>query len=153
MVATRKKSKKLSVVSSNSLPDDLTVFVDCSLGRKIVPEMLRSVGAKVIAHDEVFQQGTKDETWLSEAGKKGWIVLTKDKRIRYRVNEINMLVRAKVGAVVLASRGDLQGKEMGEIFCKALSAIQRLARKEKRPFIANLTKDGLLNKIYPPKKT
>lgn len=151
MVAMQQKSKKLSDANSNSLPNDLIFFIDCSLGKQIVPNMLRAAGAKVIAHDEVFPQGTKDEEWLSEAGKKGWIVLTKDKRIRYHINEINMLVRAKVAAIVLASRGDLQGKEMGEIFCRAIPSILRLCKKVSRPFIANLSKDGSLQQMYPKK--
>ena len=45
------------------------------------------VGESVEIHDDHFAPDAKDEVWLVEVGKRGWIVLTKDDRIRYRVTE------------------------------------------------------------------
>jgi len=96
MVANEDTSKKQSAASLPSPPEDglgseafkeilmdaapdWVFFVDRCLGRRIIPEMLRSAGEIVRAHDEVFRQDTRDEKWLTEVGKNGWIVLTKDK--------------------------------------------------------------------------
>ena len=65
------------------LPGRVVFFVDRSLGRKIIPGALRDAGEEVRIHDEHFPQDAKDEVWLAEAGKQGWVVLTKDKNIRY----------------------------------------------------------------------
>ena len=33
-------------------------------------------------HDDHFARDASDETWLGEVGAKGWVVLSKDDRIR-----------------------------------------------------------------------
>jgi hypothetical protein len=91
----------------------LVFFVDRSLGRKIIPGALRQAGEEVRVHDDYFQQDAKDEVWLADVGKRGWIVLTKDKNIRYRPVELQALLLAKVRAFVLTARGDLTGEVHG----------------------------------------
>jgi hypothetical protein len=48
-----------------------------------VPEALRAAGVAIRVHDELFPQGTEDVVWLREAGVNGWVVITRDDRIRY----------------------------------------------------------------------
>jgi hypothetical protein len=57
-----------------------TFFIDRSLGSGIVATALRGAGETVVIHDTVFDADTADVTWLAEAGKRGWVVLTKDAR-------------------------------------------------------------------------
>ncbi len=73
--------------------------------------------------------------WLTEAGKRAWVVLTRDDRIRYRVNEREALRNAGVAAFILAGK-DLTGQESGKVFVDALPAMTRLLKKQARPFIA-----------------
>jgi len=159
MVANEDTSKKQSAASLPSPPEDClgseefkeilmdatldwVFFVDRCLGRRIIPEMLRSAGEIVRAHDEVFRQDTRDEKWLTEVGKNGWIVLTKDKNIRYRAIELQALLAAKVRAFVLTARGDLTGAEVGQIFVKAPPAMKKLCKTTEPPFIAHVNRDG-----------
>lgn len=60
----------------------LVFFIDRSLGRKYVAEALRTAGATVEVHDDHFPQTTPDVDWLAEVGRRGWVVLSKDERIR-----------------------------------------------------------------------
>ncbi|SRR5213594_2610323 len=79
------KSKKRSGASfKQKPPESPTLFLDRSFGKKTVAEALRGAGANVEVHDDHFPQDATDETWLTEVGKKDWIVLTKDRRIRFR---------------------------------------------------------------------
>ncbi len=107
-----------------------------------LPSALRQAGEEVKVHDEHFRQNTEDEVWLEKVGKQGWIVLTKDSRIRYHANEVNALWKARVRAFVLTARGDLQGKEMATIFIKALVSMKKLATETPPPFIAHVNRDG-----------
>jgi hypothetical protein len=50
------------------------------LGQKVIAEKLRDAGATVEIHDHHFPQNALDEDWISEVGKQGWVVLTKDDR-------------------------------------------------------------------------
>ena len=43
-------------------------------------------------------QEVADDEWLERAGREGWIVFTKDKRIRYRHVEIEAREAAKRAA-------------------------------------------------------
>jgi hypothetical protein len=119
----------------------LVFFIDRSLGRKIVAQALREVGETVEIHDDHFAPDAKDEIWLVEVGKRGWIVLTKDDRIRYRATERTALMSAKVKAFVLIS-SQLQGPEMAAAFVKALPRIKRLIAKHAPPFIGRVSRNG-----------
>jgi predicted nuclease of predicted toxin-antitoxin system len=129
-------------VSSKSKPLDLpTFFVERSLGSRVVPDALRTAGVEVEIHNDHFAQDSIDEEWLSEVGRRGWVVLTKDRRIRYRPTELNALMKARVRAFVLTT-GELQGREMALVFVKALPAIGRCLKRTPSPFIARVTRGG-----------
>ena len=142
MAARAKRSKRPSAASSGSRPPEpLVFFIDRSLGRKIVAQALREIGETVEIHDDHFAPDAKDEDWLFEVGKRGWIVLTKDDRIRYRVTERTAIASAKVRAFVLTST-QLQGTEMAAAFIKALPRIKRIVASNAPPFIARVSRTG-----------
>jgi predicted nuclease of predicted toxin-antitoxin system len=142
------KSKKLSGANSPSKrPDEPVFFLDRSLGKHRVATALRQVGAILHIHDDHFPPDAKDEHWLAEAGQRGWIVLTKDHRIRYRHVERLALMKAGVAAFILTS-GDLQGDEMAQIFVKALPRITGFLKKHPKPFIAKIAKDGSVSLLF-----
>ena len=127
--------------SGSKLPEPSVFFIDRSLGKKIVAQALRDIGETVEIHDDHFAPDAKDEDWLVEVGKRGWIVLTKDDRIRYRVTERTALASARVRAFVLTS-SQLQGTEMAAAFVKALPRIKRLIANHTPPFIARISRSG-----------
>ena len=127
-------------------PSDLIFFLDRSLGKKQIAEALRIAGAIVLIHDDYFSPDEQDINWLKVAGDKGWIVLTKDSRIRYRALEKLALMKAGVAAFILTS-ADLKGNEMAEIFVRSLPAISKTIKKYQKPFIAKITRNGRVSVI------
>jgi len=141
-------SKKRSAANSSSKPPSRNaLFIDRSLGRRIVADALRQAGAEVHVHDDHFPPDARDEEWLRVVGEHGWIVLTKDKMIRYRGPELAALINAGVRAFVLTGR-NLQGREMGEIFVRALPAINRFIAGHRAPFIAKVTPGGAVSLVF-----
>ena len=61
-----------------------------------------------------FERGVSDPEWLPEAGRNGWIVLTKDKAIRRRPNEMMALMNSGVRAFVLAA-GEITGADQAAL--------------------------------------
>lgn len=106
-----------------------------------MPEALRRAGETVEIHDDHFAPNAKDADWLSMVGRRGWIVLTKDERIRYRMIEQQAMMRASVAAFILTA-GGVTGAEMANIFIGALPKIRRFVMKYDRPFIASVTRSG-----------
>ncbi len=129
-----------------SVAPPLEFFIDESLGGRIVAEALRHAGEIVHVHHDHFPPGAKDVEWLAVAGRRGWIVLTKDERIRYRAIEQRALMQSLVGAFILTARG-LTGPEMAEIYVRALPRIRRLVAKSPRPFIASVSRSGVVTLI------
>jgi predicted nuclease of predicted toxin-antitoxin system len=136
--------KKRSVANSTSPkpPEELTFFLDRQLGRYKIAGALRKAGLNIEIHDDHFSQSAKDPEWLTAAGKKNWIVVTRDERIRYRLAERQAIRRAKVRAFVLAAQGDLRAEMLAEIFLNALPKIRRTVTKQKPPFIAKISRGG-----------
>jgi hypothetical protein len=147
MAARATRSKRPSAASSGSKPpESLVFFIDRSLGRKIVAQALRQAGETVEIHDDHFVADATDEDWLLEVGKRGWIVLTKDDRIRYRTTERTALATARVRAFVLTS-SQLQGAEMAVAFLAALPRIKRLIAKHNPPFIGRVSRSGMVSML------
>lgn len=137
----------LDANSKSEPPKRYVFFVDRSLGKQKVAGALRGAGAEVHVHDEHFPTDAPDEEWLAEVGRRGWIVLTKDRRIRYRSPALRALRRARARAFVLTS-GNLSGAEMGQIFVRALHRMTRFAGRHPAPFVARVTKGGSVSMIF-----
>ncbi len=108
---------------------------------------LRHAGATVEIHNDHFPQDARDETWLLDVGKRGWVVLTKDDRIRYRATELAAVVSARVALFALSS-GNLNGKEMAQAFVAALLRMTRVLAKHRPPFIAKVTRSGEVSIVF-----
>lgn len=100
-------------------------------------EALRAAGASVERLTDHFAKGTPDETWLAHAGRRNWIVLTRDKRIRYRQLEKLSLTEAKVRAFVFTG-GNVTMKDTASILVKALPHITKVCRIQAGPFIYHI---------------
>lgn len=93
--------------------------------------------------------GAKDSDWLKRVGKDGFVVLTKDKKIRRRVAERSALIAANVKAFVLTS-GGLRGEEIAGIFASNIRKIEAFANTTKPPFIASITRSGEIHLALKP---
>jgi hypothetical protein len=101
-------------------------------------------------HDDHFPPDAKDADWLRAVGDRGWIVLTKDDRIRYHKHEHEALITAGVRAFLLTS-GNLTGDEMAALFVKFLPKMQRMAVGAPGAFIAKVTRTRV-DKIPAPRR-
>jgi hypothetical protein len=114
------------------------------LGRKVIAERLRQCDVRVEVHDDHFPQNALDEDWISEVGKRGWVVLTKDDRIRYRPAALAAYRGHQVKVFVFGS-GEMKAQEMADAFVTALPKISRLALEKKGAFFARISRTGLVS--------
>ncbi|MDQ2728693.1 MAG: hypothetical protein M3Y91_12720 [Actinomycetota bacterium] len=100
----------------DGLPD---LFVDRSLGRLVVPDLLRAAGLRLITLAErdgmPANENVPDVTWLADAGSRGEAALMKDERIARNVAERNAIAAHGVRCFCLA-RADLTGRAMAELY-------------------------------------
>jgi hypothetical protein len=74
-------------------------LLDRSLGRHQLADALRAEG--LVVHtlwsvDGTAEQKLNDDVWAADAGSRGWIVLSADKRLRYTVGT-RLLILHQVG--------------------------------------------------------
>jgi predicted nuclease of predicted toxin-antitoxin system len=110
-------------------------FIDRSLGIDPVRTELVAAGLVVEIHDDHFRRDEEDRIWLRVVGEKGWVVLTKDQRLRYRPLEIAAL-RASNARVFVLTAGNLRGVEIAAAFVVALPGIYKILHTLPGPFIA-----------------
>jgi len=110
------------------------------LGRKKVPQALRAAGVEIRVHDELFPQATEDVAWLREAGTHGWVVVTRDDRIKSNQLEKQAVIAARLRFFSITS-SSLTGDEAAALIVSALEKMSRLCRNHSTSgFIAKISR-------------
>ena len=122
-------------------PDGTVFFIDRSLGTEPIRTELSKAGLVVEIHDDHFARDEEDRVWLRTVGERGWVVLTKDQRLRYRPLEIAAL-RASKARVFVLTAGNLRGIEIAAVFVVALPRICKVLHSAPGPFVARVTQSG-----------
>jgi predicted nuclease of predicted toxin-antitoxin system len=130
--------KKQSVAKP---PDGTVFFIDRSLGVEPIRTELIKSGLSVEIHDDHFARDEEDRQWLRTVGERGWVVLTKDQRLRYRPLEIAAL-RSSNARVFVLTAGNLRGVEIATVFRTALPRIYRTLHSRRGPFVARVSRSG-----------
>jgi hypothetical protein len=131
-------------MSSDRRPE---VFFDRSLG-KVTAQRLRERGWVVHLIAEYYPDDAadiQDEEWIAEGCSRGWILLTKDKRIRYRTAEREALQK---GHLFCLASGSLSPSEMTERFSDAERSIMHAVLTHAVGFW-HVYADGQLRKMWP----
>ena len=143
---TKKKSKKRSASNNAAPPDTPVLFIDrCAWSHKL-GEALTNIGASFIPHHEKFEPACPDEEWLEAAGKQGWIVLTRDKNIRRKPNELRAFQDHGVIGFVLTS-GDASAADTAALVTAVYPKLIRKTRGIKPPAMFSITLAGAITKI------
>jgi hypothetical protein len=99
------------------------------------------LGETVEVHDDHFAIDCPDEEWLREVARRGWAILTKDRRIRRRPAELTALIESNAAAFVLTA-GSLSGPAMAAAFVAALPRMKRILENYTRPIIVLVSHGG-----------
>lgn len=110
-------------------------FTDRDLGKQF-PARLRDAGLEVERHADHFPPAAADEVWLPEVGRRGWIVLTHDERIRYKPNELAAVMRH--GVALLVVQGQAPFPQLAEWFVQTLPRIEAFVAAHEPPYIAKV---------------
>ena len=131
-------------MSSVSPPE---FFFDRSLG-KITAQRLRDAGCTVHLIADFYPTDAKDipdETWIAEGCSRGWVLLTKDRRIRYRAAELASL---QEGHLFCLASGNMNIDQMAEAFVKAMPSIARAAARKGAGFW-HVYRSGAIHRMWP----
>lgn len=118
-----------------------TLFIDRDTWRHVLDSVLRAAGIPFIAHRDAFEDDTPDPEWIAEVGRRGLTVITRDKNIRRRPNELRAVRAAGVHLFALTS-GNLSAADTASAVVKAWRAIQREVRRTPAPALFSISRAG-----------
>ncbi len=106
-------------------------FVDENIGPDLV-KGLRLLGYENIEHiHDTFPPGTADEVWLEYVGKNGYVLITKDKKIRKHPKEKAALVKYKIVAFFLGG-SQVGGRQIANQIINAWDKMEACAAMQQR---------------------
>lgn len=128
---------------------ELALYLDENLHNcRPILDALAQAGIHYERHGDHFPEpGIEDAVWLPYIGARGWILVTKDKGIRYNELERRALVRSGIREFCFSS-GNMSAAEMSDALLKAIPAIRKMCARIEGPFIASITKSGLVHVRY-----
>jgi len=122
-------------------PEGTVFFIDRSLGVEPIRTALVGAGLRVEIHDDHFDRDAQDRVWLRDVGSRGWVILTKDQRLRYRPLELAALRSSRARVFILVA-GNLRGSEIAAVFVKALPRMCKILTSRSGSFVARITRAG-----------
>lgn len=128
--------KRSSTRPPPSRADRWVLFFDRDLG-KAIPNAVRDAGYRIQTHDDNFPADTRDEDWLPEVARRGWIALSHNKRIRRTTFQRDVAMRSNLALFMLI--GDNHA-DLRTNLLQTLPAIIRFRERYEPPFIAHVTR-------------
>ena len=123
----------------------MILLCDEMLG-KAIPESLRSIGYPVTRLFRVRLDGKPDTEWLTIAGRRGWLVISKNKRMLLVEDEKNTIIREKVGIIYLTQDIQDQPRLLRLLLNKWAWISQQDGRT--RPFASFIHPNGRTSEVY-----
>ena len=145
MAGKPRKSRKPFGTKAESLLETSTFFVDRCLG-KSVGIAVRGSGLRWNSM-RTTSLTMRTTAWISEVGRPGWVVLTKDKAIRRNSVELQAVIATNARMFTL-SGGNMTGEEIGRVFVDNRLTMRDSSRTIPR-FIARVSASGVAM-AYPP---
>lgn len=130
------------------------IFIDLS-----VPEPI-ATAIKVIRNDvaylyDIYQPPSRtqpilvpDSEWLARAGREGWLVISRDEKIRYRPGERRAILENNVGAFILAHKEGLKKWPYFRLLVCTLDEMERRFAHTPRPFIYLINGSGIFTPVH-----
>lgn len=151
MASRRSKSKTPSNIWK-LLEAQFQFFLDRNQGNRIMPELLRNVGLRIVCHSDKFSDDmTPDPIWIERCAKEEWVVITGDKAI-----ETDAINRQAVidccAKVILLEENNSRAIEWASAVIVARRHMVKIVHENDGPFFVSLrkTSDSLLSKIRRP---
>jgi PIN like domain len=118
------------------------IFFDRSIPRGVA-EAVKQVREDACWLEDVFEEGwIKDREWIPEVGARGWLVISKDKKIRTRPEERRAVKENNVGCFILNYKQPLNRWEILKLVTSTLDEMEEKFANTPRPFMFLIDRNG-----------
>jgi hypothetical protein len=121
------------------------IFVDRSIPRRVA-EALNLVRGDVEWLEPRFRHDAPDTEWLRFVGEEGWVVITRDQRIRTRPAERRAIEEHGAGCFILSQRQPLTPWGYLRLLVPNLDRMVAVFEATPRPFIFTVDREGVFRR-------
>lgn len=118
----------------------VTFFFDNNLSHHLAEGMKAFLEDAVHLQDE-FPKNAEDADWLPTIGKRGWILVTRDERIRKNPAEIKAYRKHRVGAFFLGGKNRSRCELIRQLV-RNWPRMKELSAKTPKPFAFRIPPKG-----------
>lgn len=124
------------------------IFFDRSVP-KGVAEAVKQVRDDACWLEDVFEEHwIKDREWIPVVGARGWLVASKDKKIRTRPEERRAVKESNVGCFILNYKQPLNRWEILKLITLTLDEMQEKFANTPRPFMYLIDRNGRFTRYF-----
>jgi uncharacterized protein with PIN domain len=110
-------------------PEQLTFPVDRNLGKRFVlAAALRAPVHAFLTHDDYFADTASDVEIIREAGRRGWMLLTRDRRQTSRPAEAAAIASACILHITLHGARAITTEQLVSTFVNAIGTLVAIKR-------------------------
>ncbi|MCB9666116.1 MAG: hypothetical protein H6732_18555 [Alphaproteobacteria bacterium] len=124
------------------------VFLDRCVGGRLMRARLAESGWDVLSHDEVFVHTAADPDWIATVAAAGRVIVTRDKNIRRKPENLRAFLRAGARVVFVVFQGPRRAYE--DALLKGARALQVLLDTREPPLAVALHRSGRLELLVLP---
>jgi predicted nuclease of predicted toxin-antitoxin system len=115
-------------------------FFDNNLSYRLV-DGLKAFGEDVVHLTEYFSADEKDTVWLEYIGQNGWVLITRDEKIRWNPAELAAFRRNRVGAFFLGGKNK-SGWDLIQQIIRVWPTINDYAEHTNKPYAFRIPPNG-----------
>ena len=124
----------------------MTFFLDNNLS-PLLAAGLRAFGEDAQHLRDVFPADTADEVWLPDIGRRGWYLVSRDKKIAKKRAQRVVLTEAGVGAFFFVQKKDYTGWEWVEVVVGRWREMKAWCEAHPAPFVAGIPERGRIHTL------
>ncbi len=94
--------------------------------------------------EDKYPHDTKDEVWIPDAGAEGWLVVARDKKIRTRPWQRELIRRHGVGCFIINQKQDPTRWQYLQLLAKTIDEMERPYAAMEKPFMYLVDSSGAL---------
>jgi len=123
-----------------------TFFLDYQIGRYVVADALRAVGARAEVHIDHFPMNAPDTEWIPQVAQREWVLITKDQHIHRNMLERETYRDAGLRGFVVTG-DNMNGQDLAALLLRRLPGMTRRAVGRSGPLLFAISRYGIFRKL------
>lgn len=123
------------------------IFLDRSIPKSVAEALKLVRSGDIVWLEDEFAHDTPDEVWIPAVAQRRWLVISRDKKIRSRPWQRQLIKQHGLGCFILGQKQDLTRWAYLKLLARCLDDVERLGNEVPRPFLFVIDSVGNFRRI------